>query len=152
MSDIKNFRDNSSHKSYVGVLLNPCYYVVVLYRISNKLYKLKLGILAKLVWLINRIIFSVDIDYRATIGENFMVVHGIGLVIGKNVKIGDNVKVYQGVTIGGSGKIRKINNEEIDQPIIDDNCIIYTNSCIFGPVIISKNNVIKACSLITKDI
>lgn len=152
MSDIKKFRDNSPSRSYGAVFLNPCFYTVVLYRISNKLYKMKLKIFAKLIWFINRIFFSVDIDYRADIGKNFMLVHGIGTVIGCNVKIGDNVTIYQGVTLGGSGKVRCIDNEEITQPIIGDDCIIYTNTCIFGPVIIGNNRKIKACKVIIEDI
>lgn len=151
-SDLKYYKENSPSKSYVAVLLNPCYYSVLLYRISNKLYRIKLGSLAKIVWFINRIIFSVDIDYRATIGQNFMLVHGIGVVIGKNVIIKDGVKIYQGVTLGGSGKERIIDNQIIDQPIINKNCILYTNACVFGPVIISENTKIKACQIVKEDI
>lgn len=151
INDLNNFRNNSPSKSYFAVLLNPNFYSVILYRISNKLYKFKLSILAKIIWLINRIVFSVDIDYRADIGKNFMIVHGIGIVIGKEVVIGNNVKIYQGVTLGGSGKVRSYLGKEITQPIIKDNCIIYANACIFGPVIIDNNIKIKACKVINTD-
>lgn len=103
-NDFKNFKNNSPSKSALAVMLNPCYYSVVLYRISHKLYKLKLSPIAKIVWFINRIMFSVDIDYRAKIGVGFRLIHGIGVVIGKDVKIGNNVLIYQGVTLGCSGK------------------------------------------------
>lgn len=152
MSDFRNFIENSPSKSYFAVLLNPCFYSVALYRLSNKLYKARLKLLAKIVWLINRILFSLDIDYRAEIGKNFTIVHGIGIVIGCDVKIGDNVKVYQGVTLGGCGKERYIDEIKITQPIIGDNCTIYTNACIFGPVVISNNSKIKACVVVTEDI
>lgn len=152
MKDIKFFKENSQSKSYGAVLFNPCFYTVALYRISNKLYKMKLSFLAKIIWLINRIIFSVDIDYRADIGRNFMLIHGIGTVIGCDVKIGENVKIYQGVTLGGNGKERYIENKIFTQPIIGNNCIIYTNACIFGPVIIGDNVKVKACNIITSDI
>lgn len=151
MGDFKNFRDNSPSKSYFAVLLNPCFYSVILYRLSNKLYRMKLIFFAKLIWFLNRIVFSVDIDYRASIGENFMIVHGIGIVIGCDVKIGNNVKIYQGVTLGGTGKIRSVEDKEITQPIIGDKCTIYTNACVFGPVIISNDSKIKACKVITRD-
>lgn len=152
LSDLQYYKENSPSNSYLAVLLNPCYYAVVLYRISNKLYRTRLGILAKLVWFANRIIFAVDIDYRASIGKRFMLIHGIGVVIGKNVVIGDNVRVYQGVTLGGSGKERLLNGKVIDQPIILDNCVLYTNSCVFGPVIIGNGTKVKACKVITCDI
>ncbi|NOW85433.1 serine acetyltransferase [Clostridium beijerinckii] len=150
-SDLKNFKENTPSHSYGAVLLNPCFYSVVLYRISHKLYKCNLKLLAKIVWLINRIINSVDIDYRAQIGKDFMIIHGIGIVIGSDVIIGDGVKVYQGVTLGGCGKVRVCNEKLISQPIIGDNSIIYTNSCIFGPVIIKNGTKIKACQVITED-
>lgn len=152
MSDIKFFKENSPSKSYGAVFLNPCFYAVILYRISNKLYKLNLRLLAKFIWFINRIIFSVDIDYRANIGKNFMLIHGLGTVIGCDVTIGEHVKIYQGVTLGGNGKERCIENRLHTQPIIGNNCIIYTNACIFGPVVISDNIKIKACSVITTDL
>ena len=152
MSDFKYFKENSPSKSYIAVLLNPCFYSVLLYRVSNKLYKFNLVVLAKLIWILNRIVFSVDIDYRAKIGKHFMLIHGIGTVIGCDVIIGDNVKIYQGVTLGGCGKTRYENDKIITQPIIGDGCIIYTNTCIFGPVKIKNNTKIKACQIITKDI
>lgn len=152
MSDLKYFKENSPSKSYIAVLLNPCFYSVLLYRLSHFLYKIKLGIFAKIIWLINRVIFSVDIDYRAKIGKNFMLVHGIGTVIGFDVRIGENVKIYQGVTLGGCGKTRNENGEVLTQPIIGDDCIIYTNSCIFGPVKVKPNTRIKACQVVLSDI
>ena len=150
--DFKNYRANSPSKSYIAVLLNPCFYSLVLYRISNFLYKKKLKLFAKIIWFFNRIIFSVDIDYRADIGKNFIIVHGLGIVIGCNVKIGDNCKIYHGVTLGGSGKIRNYNGKNISQPIIGNNCTIYTNACLFGPIKIKDNCKIKACEIIKEDI
>lgn len=147
-NDFRNFKKNSPSKSIFGVILNPCYYSVVLYRISNKLYKLKLAPIAKIIWFINRIIFSVDIDYRANIGSNFRLIHGIGVVIGCDVKIGDNVTIYQGVTLGGCGKEKVINGKMVTQPIIEDNVIIYTNACIFGPIIVKNGSIVKACKIV----
>ena len=152
MSDLKYFKENSPSKSYIAVLLNPCFYSVLLYIFSHFLYKHKLGIIAKIIWFINRILFSVDIDYRARIGKNFMLVHGIGTVIGFDVTIGNNVKIYQGVTLGGCGKVRNENGNILTQPVIGDDCIIYTNSCVFGPVKVKSNTRIKACQVIISDI
>ncbi|EJT6501166.1 serine O-acetyltransferase [Clostridium perfringens] len=146
--DFRNFKNKTESNSIFAVLSNPCYYSVLLYRISNKFYKLKLTPLAKIIWFINRVIFSVDIDYRAQIGKNFRLIHGIGVVIGCETKIGDNVSIYQGVTIGGSGKEKNINGNLVKQPIIEDDVIIYTNSCIFGPVVIKSKTKVKAGSIL----
>ena len=63
-------------KKISTVFLDPCFQSVVLYRISSLFYKLKLSILAKIVWYINRIVFSVDIDYRANRAGGVVLVHG----------------------------------------------------------------------------
>lgn len=150
--DFLNFKKNTPSKSGFAVLINPCFYSLILYRISHLLYKMKIPLIPKILWFINRIIFSVDIDYRAKIGKNFGIIHGLNIVIGKNVIIGNNVKIYQNVTIGGTGKSKLYKDKFIDQPIIKDNCIIYTNSCLLGPIIIGENCKIGAGSIITKDI
>ncbi|MBI6066233.1 serine O-acetyltransferase [Clostridium perfringens] len=148
VNDFKNFKDKSPSKSSFAVLLNPCFYSVLLYRVSHFFYKIKLTPLAKVIWFINRIVFCVDIDYRAIIGKRFRLIHGIGVVIGYDVVIGDDVDIYQGVTIGGSGKIRVINGIVKSQPIIKNGVKIYTNACLFGPLIIEDNEIIKACKVI----
>lgn len=139
-------------KHIVTILINPCFHATVLYRLSNVLYKLKLKPLAKVIWYINRMLFSVDIDYRANLAGGLVLVHGIGVVIGKDVVSEGKLKVYQGVTIGGSGKTKTYRNMQIDMPIIKDNVIIYTDAKIFGPVIINNNSVIKAGVIVTEDV
>ena len=81
-----------------------------------------------------------------------MLIHGIGVVIGCDVKLGNNIKIYQGVTLGGNGKTRNEDGIVYTQPVIGDNCIIYTNACLFGPIVIKPNTVIKACQVVSKDI
>lgn len=93
-----------------------------------------------------------DIDYRADLAAGFCLVHGLGVVIGKNVKSLGPVTVYQGVTLGGTGKVRKLpGGEIIDQPLLGRNTVIFTNSCIFGPVVTPDNYILKAGRMLTKD-
>lgn len=152
IEDFRCFKNNSHSKSIFAVLINPCFHSVLLFRISNFIYRYKTPIFPKIIWYINRLLFAVDIDYRASIGEGFVLVHGIGVVIGHQVSIGKGVKIYQGVTLGGCGKERVINNKIETQPQIGENCIIYTNTCVFGPVIIKDNTKIKAGQIISDDL
>lgn len=157
MNKVKNdfiwYKQNSLSKSTLAVFINPCFYSLVLYRISNFMYRHKASFIAKIIWLINRIIFSVDIDYRATISEEVMIVHGLGIVIGHEVVIEKNVKIYQGVTIGGNNsKTRVIQGETISQPIIKRGTTLCPNSVIIGPIVVGENSTIGACSVVTKDI
>lgn len=105
IEDYKEFTRNGGRiKKVSTIFLNPCFQSVALYRLSSFLYHNRLDILAKLVWYINRIIFSVDIDYRADLAGGFVLIHGLGTVVGKDVVSKGKLTVYQGVTIGGSGK------------------------------------------------
>ncbi len=152
--DLKVYTGNSGFKKKnATIIFNPCFHSVFLYRLSNFFYRLHLNIIAKIIWYFNRVVFNVDIDYRADLAGGFALIHGMGTVIGMNVKSLGKLIVYQGVTIGGTNnKVRKINGDNLlDQPIIGNNVIIYTDAKIFGPVIIGDNNIIKASSIVTKD-
>ncbi len=151
--DLKAFSGGSVKKAVVTVLTNPCFHSVSLYRLSNLLYRCHLSFLSKLIWYINRLLFHVDIDYRADLAGGFVLVHGLGTVIGNGVKSEGFLKVYQGVTIGGSrGKSAMYQEVQIWQPLIRENVVIYTAGKIFGPVVIGKNNIIKAGTIVSKDL
>lgn len=151
--DFTWYKQNSLSKSALAVFINPCFYSLVLYRLSNFMYIHKASFIAKIIWFINRIIFNVDIDYRARISEEVMLVHGLGIVIGHEAVIQKRVKIYQGVTVGGNNsKTRVIDERKISQPIIKSGAILCPNSVIIGPVVIGENTTVGACSVVTKDI
>lgn len=83
-------------------LLNPCFHAVALFRLSALLYRGHLEPLAKIVWCLNRVLFHVDLDYKAKLAPGFRLVHGLGVVIGAGVVSEGPLTVYQGVTLGGS--------------------------------------------------
>lgn len=82
--------------------LNPCFHAVALFRLSSLLYRARLEPLAKIVWCVNRMLYHVDLDYKARLAPGFRLVHGLGVVIGAGVVSDGPLTVYQGVTIGGS--------------------------------------------------
>ena len=150
IKDLKGFVGEGGMGRIVGtILLNPCFHSVVLYRLSSFCYKIKCLPLAKIIWYINRVVFSVDIDYRADLAGGFVLVHGVGTVVGKDVVSFGTLVVYQGVTIGGSGKSKIINDVECWQPVIETGVKIYANAMVLGPVQISENAIIKAGERIT---
>ena len=152
IKDLREFvGDGGIGKIVWTVLFNPCFHSVVLYRLSSFFYKIKCSVLAKIVWYINRVFFSVDIDYRANLAGGFVLVHGLGTVIGKDVVSLVTLVVYQGVTIGGSGKSKVIDGVECWQPVIGTGVKLYTNAMVLGPVQISENSIIKAGERITTD-
>ena len=155
IKDLNAFVDGKGFKKIIAtIFLNPCFHCVCLFRLSSLFYKLHLSIISKIIWYINRLIFHVDIDYRADLAGGFVLVHGLGTVIGRSVCSEGRLTVYQGVTIGGNnGKVRiDKNGKEWGQPLIESGVKIYTNASVFGPVIISKNTVINAGKIVSKDI
>ena len=141
-------------KKFSTLFFNPCFHSVCLFRLSNLLYKAHLSVLSKIIWYINRLLFHVDIDYRADLAGGFVLVHGLGTVIGRYVRSEGRLTVYQGVTLGGNnGKERELENGEmLYQPLLKDGVKIYTNASVFGPVIVSQNTIIKAGSIISHDL
>lgn len=128
-------------------------WVMFFFRISHFFYKIKLIPVSRLFWMINRVLFSIDIDPRASFKGGVVIIHGIGLVIGRFVISEGDFVVYHGVTLGGNNnKERKYNNIIISQPVIKHNSIIGINAIIIGPVIIGENSRIGANAVITKDV
>lgn len=90
--------------------------------------------------------YKCEIHGSATIGNNFSLPHPIGVIIGSDVKIGNNVTLYQNVTLGRKYK------DDVSNPEIGDNTIIYANSVIVGSVKIGKNCIIGCNSVVLKDV
>lgn len=155
IDDFKEFSSGGgTGKKLATLFFNPNFHSVCLYRLSNLFYKMHLSIISKIIWYINRMLFHVDIDYRADLAGGFVLVHGLGTVIGKSVRSKGRLTVYQGVTIGGNnGKIRLDEaGKSFGQPIIGENVKVYTGAGIYGPVIVQDKTVIKAGSIVTHDI
>lgn len=151
-SDLKRYSKGSIKKAILTILINPCFHCIVLYRISSLMYHMHLTPLAKIIWYLNRIIFSVDIDFRSEIGDGFKILHGLGIVIGNEVRAGENFTIYQRVTLGGSmDKYEMIEGVFTGQPYIGNNVTVYTGASIFGPVQIFDNEIIKACQIVTEN-
>lgn len=158
--DFSAFVDSAGgglEKKIATLLFNPCFHSVCLYRLSSFLYipKLRFNVLSKIVWYLNRIIFNVDIDYRADLAGGVVLVHGLGTVIGKDVQSEGRVYIYQVVTLGGTpnGIIREDSSgKKIVMPLLKDNVRIYTGAIVVGGVIVEENSIIKAGRIVTSNI
>jgi len=152
-----NAYKNYHGKSFIMTLLNINLYVNLNYRLSTLFFYHKCFLISKIFWIVNRIIYSIDIDPGATISGGFVIIHGVGIVIGRNVKILGPIKIYHGVTLGGNRnkqEIVSILDKEvlIDQPVIHSNVTIGIHSSILGPVVIGKNAIIGTGAIVTKNV
>jgi serine O-acetyltransferase len=121
---------------------------VYIYRRIHE-HTMKKHILRRKCWKIIRFLFAnkVFIDERAEIGENFKIVHAIGIAIGA-ATIGANCTIYQNVTIGANYEEDSNRNKF---PIIGDNVRISPGAVILGPIKIGSNTIVGANSVVTKD-
>jgi serine O-acetyltransferase len=109
----------------------PGFYAISLYRLANRLHRLRVPLLPR-VW--SEYVHGqtgIDIHPAATIGKSFFIDHGTGVVIGATAVIGDFVKIYQGVTLGALQVDKSLANVK-RHPTIEDHCVLYANSTILG--------------------
>lgn len=122
-------------KSILEVILcYPGFHAILLHRAAHFLYQKRLYLLARLVSQISRFFTGVEIHPGAKIGSGFFIDHGAGVVIGETAEIGNNVTIYQGVTLGGTGKEKGKRH-----PTIGNNVMISTGAKILGSITIGDN-------------
>ena len=134
-------------KSAWEVLLYPSFQVMIRYRIAHKLYLKKRYFLAR--WISQRAARKTGIEIHpgATIGNGLFIDHGSGVIIGETAIIGDNVTLYQGVTLGGTGK-----ETGKRHPTLEDNVMVSAGAKIIGSFTVGENSKIGAGSVVLKPV
>lgn len=134
-------------KSNMEVFLYPSFRVLIRYRIAHKLYQKKHYFLAR--WISQRAVRKTGIEIHpgATIGKGLFIDHGNGVIIGETTIIGDNVTLYQGVTLGGTGK-----EQGKRHPTIEDNVMISAGAKVLGSFTVGKNSKIGAGSVVLSEV
>ncbi|MFA7664488.1 MAG: serine O-acetyltransferase EpsC [Clostridia bacterium] len=117
------------------------------YRLAHWLYKKKMFLCARIVSQSAARRTGIEIHPAAKIGEGLFIDHGHGIVIGETAEIGNNVTLYQGVTLGGTGK-----GTGKRHPTIMDNVMISAGAKILGPVTIGEGSKVGAGSVVLKDV
>ncbi len=139
-------KDPAIH-SNLEVLLYPSFKVMIYYHISHKLYLKGHFFLARYLCERAKRKTGIEIHPGATIGDDFFIDHGSGVVIGETTIIGNNVTIYHGVTLGGTSldKVKR-------HPTVMDNVMIGSGAKILGNITIGSNAKIGANAVVTKDI
>ncbi len=134
-------------KSSMEVLLYPGFRAIWRYRIAHRLYNHKMYFLAR--WISQRAATKTGIDIHpgAQIGKGLFIDHGIGVIIGETTIIGDNVTLYQGVTLGGTGK-----EHGKRHPTLKDNVMVSAGAKILGSFTIGENSKIGAGSVVLEEV
>lgn len=149
----KVLRTDPSCKSEVEVLLTyPGFKAITYYRIANILVKLNIDVIPRIITLLAYKETGIDINPYATIGKEFFIDHGCGIVIGETTIIGNNVSIYHGVTLGTLKNPKELVGVKRHPTIMDD-VIIYSNATILGgDTIIGAGSIIGCNVIVTKSV
>jgi serine O-acetyltransferase len=140
-------RDPAARNWLEVILCYPGLQALVLHRFSHWLYNLGLPLLPRLISHLGRFITGIEIHPGATIGEGIFIDHGTGVVIGETAIIGNYCLIYQGVTLGGTGKEKGKRH-----PTLQENVVIGAGAKVLGNIVIGENVRIGAGSVVLKDV
>lgn len=140
-------RDPAARSKLEIFLLYPGVHAVIYHRLAHWLYRHRLFFLARAVSQWSRFWTGIEIHPGATIGHRLVIDHGMGIVIGETAEIGDDCLLYQGVTLGGTGK-----DQGKRHPTVGNNVLIGSGAKVLGPFTIGDNARIAAGAVVLKPI
>ena len=129
------------------ILCYPGFQALVLHRVSHKLWKYNLPLLPRVLSQLTRNFTGIEIHPGAKIGQGVFIDHGMGVVIGETSEIGDRCLLYQGVTLGGTGKECGKRH-----PTLQENVVVGAGAKVLGAIEIGSNTRIGAGSVVVKNV
>lgn len=140
-------RDPAARNSLEILLLYPGVHALIWYRVSRFFWKIKFKFTARLIMNVTRASTGIEIHPAARIGKRLFIDHGMGVVIGETSVIGDDCTIYQGVTLGGTGKERNKRH-----PTLGNNVVVGAGAKVLGNITVGNNVKIGANSVVLKDV
>ncbi len=138
-------RDPAARSMWEVLLCYPGLHAIWLHRVSHFLYRHNFIVLPRMISNLGRFLTGIEIHPGATIGRGLFIDHGTGIVIGETAEVGDNVTLYQGVTLGGTGKEKGKRH-----PTIGDNVVVASGAKVLGSFLVGENSKIGAGSVVLK--
>ena len=140
-------RDPAARNSFEVALLYPGVHAIIAHRIAHALWRFKIPALPRAFSQVSRFLTGIEIHPGAQIGKGFFIDHGMGVVIGETTLIGDNVTLFQGVTLGGTGK-----ETGKRHPTLGSNIVVGTGAKVLGNITIGDNSYIGANAVVINDV
>ena len=142
------FERDPAAGGYLEVLLTYSgLHALLFYRISHALYRMRVPFLSRWISQVGRFFTGIEIHPGATIGKGLFIDHGMGVVIGETAIIGDNVTLYQGVTLGGTGKEKGKRH-----PTVGNNVVVGAGAKVLGNIKIGDNSYIGSNAVVIKNV
>lgn len=140
-------QDPAARSSIEVILTYSGLHAIWFHRIAHFFFRHNRFFLARIISQFSRFMTGVEIHPGAKIGNRLFIDHGMGVVIGETCEIGDNVTIFQGVTLGGTGKEKGKRH-----PTVKDNALIASGAKVLGSIVIGENAKIGAGSVVLKDV
>ncbi|MDQ0352396.1 serine O-acetyltransferase [Alkalibacillus filiformis] len=142
------FDQDPAARSRIEVILTYAgVHAIWAHRVAHGFHKRRMFFIARAISQISRFFTGIEIHPGAQIGRRFFIDHGMGVVVGETCEIGDNVTIYQGVTLGGTGK-----EGGKRHPTLKDNVLVATGAKVLGSITIDEHSKIGAGSVVLKDV
>ena len=147
--DIKTVveRDPAARNGLEVLLCYPGVWALILHKPAHWLYKKNLKLLGRMISQTSRLFTGIEIHPGATIGKRCFIDHGMAVVIGETTEIGDDVTLYQGVTLGGTGK-----DSGKRHPTIGNRVVVSSGAKVLGPFTVGDDVKIGAGSIVLKEV
>lgn len=140
-------RDPAARNWLEVILAYPGFHAISIHRINHMFWKAGIPILPRLLSHFGRFLTGIEIHPAAEIGRGFFIDHGMGVVIGETSEIGENCLLYQGVTLGGTGKEKGKRH-----PTLGNNVVVGAGTKILGAITVGNNVILGANSVILKSV
>ena len=140
-------RDPAAKTRLEAALCYPGLHAIWLHRLAHKFYLKGWVLIPRLLNTFSRFVTGIDIHPGAKLGPGLFIDHGMGLVIGETAELGCNVTLYQGVTLGGTGKEKGKRH-----PTIGDNVVVSSGAKVLGSFSVGSNSKIGAGSGVLKEV
>ena len=142
------FERDPAATNFIEVLLTyPGLHALILHRIAHWLWLKGVPVIPRLISHISRFLTGIEIHPGANIGFGFFIDHGMGVVIGETAIIGNNVTLFQGVTLGGTGKEKGKRH-----PSLGNNIVVGVGAKVLGDIVIGDNVKIGANSVVLESV
>ena len=141
------FRNDPAARNIWEVLLYPGLHAIIMHRVAHRLWRADIPFVPRLLSQIARFVTGIEIHPGATIGRGFFIDHGMGVVIGETTEIGDYVTLYQGVTLGGTGKQRGKRH-----PTLGNHIVVGVDASVLGAITIGDGARIGGGAVVIKDV
>jgi serine O-acetyltransferase len=140
-------RDPAARSTIEVLLAYPGFHARQLHRLAHLLHRRGVPLLPRLLSHANRALTGIEIHPAARIGEGLFIDHGMGIVIGETAEIGDDVTLYQGVTLGGSSRLR-----EKRHPTLRDGVVVGAHAQLIGAIEVGEGARIGAGSVVVTSV